>query len=59
MAASQAKSGGNRKIGRDLEKCALYRIRQIRYKNKVRKARKRYGRLPELKLDRILAAIRL
>lgn len=59
MAASQAKSGGTRKIGRNKAKCGLYSVSQRRYKNKVRKARKRYGRLPQEKLDKILSAIRI
>jgi len=32
---SQAKSGGAKKVGRNLEKCKRYRSRDARYKHKL------------------------
>jgi hypothetical protein len=37
MPGSQAKSGGNKKHGRNLAKCARYRERDRRFKNKMRR----------------------
>ena len=37
---SRKKSGGAKKIGRSLKKCAVYKALGIREKNKLRKANK-------------------
>jgi hypothetical protein len=36
MAEAQKKSGGNRKFGRNDEKCKKYRVNKTREKNKIR-----------------------
>ena len=40
MAASKKKSGGAKKIGRSIAKCAAYKALGTRKKNKARKAHK-------------------
>lgn len=40
------KSGGSRKIGRNRDKCAKYRLQQRREKNKVKKWKKLIKKLP-------------
>ena len=36
MSVSKKKSGGSRKIGRNVVKCKNYRARMIRYQNKLK-----------------------
>ena len=57
MPTEKGAKGKNRKYGRSKEKCAAYAKMMRRYKNKVKAAKKRYGRLPKEKLERILAQI--
>jgi hypothetical protein len=60
MAKQQkGKSGGNKKIGRDLEKCKRYARAQIRYKNKERRNKKRIAGMPKNKQKKILAQIKI
>ena len=40
------KSGGSRKIGRNKDKCAKYRLKQHREKNKIKKWKKLIKKLP-------------
>ena len=44
MANRQAKSGGARKIGRNEVKCALYRARGTRFKNKLARVLRSNGK---------------
>lgn len=44
MPQKQAKSGGAKKIGNRLKKCALYRSRGTRYENKMRRIRQSNGK---------------
>lgn len=44
MANRQAKSGGARKIGTNKEKCARYRSRGTRFKNKLTRVLKSNGK---------------
>lgn len=44
--ASQTKSGGAKKIGRNGAACKIYRDRDVRMKNKVRKVARHLKRHP-------------
>lgn len=55
----QAKSGGNRKVSRNLDKCKKYKLSQRRYKNKIRRARKRIANMPESVQKKVLAQIKI
>lgn len=41
------KSGGSKKIGRNKDKCAKYRLKQHREKNKIKKWKKLIKKLPD------------
>jgi len=43
----KAGSGGTKKIGRNRDKCAKYRLEQHREKNKIRKWKKLIKNLPD------------
>ena len=43
MPNQQAKSGGNKKIGRNLAKCKRYRTRDTRYKHKLARIQRSNG----------------
>ena len=47
------KGGGTKKMGRNKDKCALYRLKQHREKNKVRKWKKLIKDLPVENIMRI------
>jgi len=50
---SKKKSGGAKKIGRNLKKCAIYRSEGRREKNKARKIAKEARRQEKLRLRKL------
>lgn len=47
MVTRQRKSGGAKKIGRNGAMCRVYRDRNVRMRNKLRKVQRHFKRFPE------------
>ena len=55
---TQKAKGGSKKVGRNKDKCARYAVQLRRYKNKVRRATKRYGNCAPTVLKKVIAGIK-
>ena len=55
---TQKAKGGSKKVGRSKDKCARYAVQMRRYKNKVRRAKKRYGACSPKTLEKVIAGIK-